>query len=243
MGTTPVAVVTGAASGIGASTVSRLTDDFPKVVALDHDADRLRQMWESHSAVDAVPADVRDEQSVQDALSRIDASAHHIAAVVNCAGIYRSGDIEAQPLAEIDDMWSINSRGALVAARIALPSMREGGAIVNISSTASMLSTDTNWAYGATKGAVNALTRGMAISLAPSRIRVNAVAPGPISTPMADLATADPDYAARMYDRIPLGRPGAPQDVSELVAFLVSDRAAWLTGQTVVLDGGLSVAR
>ncbi len=126
--------------------------------------------------------------------------------------------------------------------KAALLLMGDGGEIVNISSTALMLSTDANWGYGSTKGAVNALTRGMAISLAPSRIRVNAVAAGPISTPMANIATTDPGYAARMYDRIPLGRPGSPQGVDELAAFLVSDRA-WRTGQVVVLGGGLSVAR
>lgn len=236
------ALVTGAASGIGAATVSIMRKQFDLVVAVDRDEQSLRDRWTDQDGVLPWILDVTDEKAIGLLKERLAADLQ-LRAVVNSAGIYRSGRLEEFPLDDLEAMWTINAKSAFLMSRIAAPCMKLGGSIVNISSVASQLSTETNWAYGTVKGAVNSLTRGMAVALAPSQIRVNAIAPGPIETPMADVATSDPAYATKMYDRIPLQRPGTALDVAELAGFLVSHASNWLTGQIICLDGGLTAVR
>ncbi|ABG99674.1 oxidoreductase (plasmid) [Rhodococcus jostii RHA1] len=242
MNTNTVALVTGAGSGIGAATTLRLLDDGRQVVAIDRDEEALHAHWNDEPAVLLTPLDITDETQVEKCFEDLASRGAIPDRVVNAAGIYRSGSVGMTSPDDVDLLWRVNVHGTYLVTAHATRHMTRG-AIVNISSTAAFLATETNWAYGTTKGAINSLTSGLAVSLAPRNIRVNAVAPGPIATPMADVATRDPAYAERMHDRVARPTRGTPEDIADAAAFLLSDRARWITGQTLVVDGGLTVVR
>ncbi|MDV8071473.1 SDR family oxidoreductase [Rhodococcus sp. IEGM 1366] len=240
-----VAVVTGAASGIGLETVRRLSMHGATVIAVDSNQSLL-ETEHSSSPVTAAPADVTDSASVDDLIRRITTEHGRLDILVNAAGIYRDGNIVDFDEKLAQDLFRVNVFGTLLPSQSAARAMIEcenGGTIVNVSSIASQLATDTNGVYGATKGAVEALTRGFAVSLSPHRIRVNAVAPGPIDTPQAAAALHDPDYAERMLGRIALGTLGKPHDVAEAILFLAGGASTWVTGTVLTVDGGVRAQR
>ena len=145
------------------------------------------------------------------------------------------------------DLWrtiaDINLHGTVLFSKYAIPHLERagGGAIVNMSSfLAGMGCSSPQDGYAASKGAICSLTRSMAVQLGPRLIRVNALAPGPIATPHVERFFPDPAERQRRLDRIPLGRFGTPADAAGLACFLASDAASWLTGQVIVLDGGIS---
>jgi len=239
-------MVTGAASGIGYQTAQVLNGLGATVAAVDANSSILREpMYQQNPGFLPAVLDVTDARAVNDFVAALHSDWARIDILVNAAGIYRSGEILDFTLSDTRDLFEVNVLGTLIpsqsVARVMVPT--GGGAIVNVSSIAAHIASEVNGVYAATKGAVEALTRGMAIGLASQGIRVNAVAPGPIATPIATAALQDEDYSKRMLSRIALDRIGQPTDVAEAVAFLCSHQARWITGSVLTVDGGVRALR
>jgi NAD(P)-dependent dehydrogenase (short-subunit alcohol dehydrogenase family) len=233
-----VAVVTGGASGIGAATARRFAAEGARVAVLDRDADGAEQVA---SEVDgtAHPVDVRDGDAVDAAIAQVMAGLGRIDVLVNNAGI---GDL--RPLHTVDDkLWhrliDVNLTGTFNATRAVVPHMLAGGGgtIVNNASLSGLMPTRNEAAYSAAKAGVIALTKSGALEYGPT-VRVNCVAPGHIRTPLTAVWEQMPDAFAPIADAIPLGRIGEADEVAEVILFLASRRSSYVTGQTIVIDGG-----
>jgi NAD(P)-dependent dehydrogenase (short-subunit alcohol dehydrogenase family) len=236
------AVVTGGASGIGLAVVRRLLQDGTAVVAVDRNQEGLataRKLGAQPEGVDVTDAADR---------KRLVESAGEIDYLVNAAGIIKVSAIEAVEPRHWRDQFAVNAEAIFFVTQAFMPLLRGGGAIVNVSSMAAKTSEVDAAVYSATKAAVISLTRSFAAALADRGIRVNAVAPGIVDTPMQD--TFLPYYAQRagqsidvfQNDRVakvPLKRIGKPEDVANVIHFLLSDDASYMTGQVVNVTGGL----
>lgn len=236
------AIVTGAAQGIGRSICERLIDDGANVVGVDMNADTLlRTASEVGPAFVPVVADISQE----------DQCAHAVAVCVDRFGgidilAAHAGIAEPRAFLEIDaEHWrkhmSINLDGALfcaIHAARAMVSAGNGGSIVYTASINGFDVEQTMTAYNVTKGALLNLVRSTAIDLGQYGIRANGVAPGVVDTPIAALVVQNPDLAPAYLRTIPLGRFGQPADIANAVSWLVSREASYVTGQTLVIDGG-----
>ncbi|MBB99249.1 MAG: hypothetical protein CML67_06900 [Rhodobacteraceae bacterium] len=236
-------VVTGGASGIGRATAAWLLEAGASVALIDLDGDRVaaarKALSDAQSRVLGLAADVCDEAAIRAALSRIcDHFDRPLSGLVNSAGIARnlhSLDTSAQTFREILD---VNVVGSFVPCQAFAAAWRAPeAAIVNLASVSGMIGNTGRAAYGASKGAVIALTKVLATEFAALGIRVNAVSPGPVRTPMvAGLHTTE--FAARWTARIPLRRYAEPEELAEAIGFLVSPSASYVTGEVLVVDGG-----
>lgn len=234
-----VAIVTGAARGIGAATGRALAGQGFAVVGLDRDAPEDPQ---GSGAVDHVLCDVADERAVGAAVARA-AALGPVGVLVNNAGVNGGYDPAAMTVAEWDRFFAIDLRSAWLVTREVLPAMRERrrGAIVNVASIHANLTAAGVFPYGAAKSGVIGLTRGLALEEARHGIRVNAVSPGYVRTRMVSFSEAeDPVEAERAaVSTIPFERVGAPEEVAAVIAFLASDAASYVTGAQLAVDGGL----
>lgn len=241
MSTGRVVVVTGGASGIGAAVARAFADNGDRVVIADLDVDAAEKVAREIGGV-PIPMDITDPASVASALDRVLAEVGPLAVLVNNAGLVAGGGLLVDlPIEVFDTVVAVNLRGTFTvtaaAARLMIAA-EAGGAIVNISSIGARQPTAGLGHYEATKAAVDAITRTGAIELAPHRIRVNGIAPGPVHTPMTAGLMSDPQARQAWEARIPLGRIAVPEDVAPLAVFLASPAAEHITGTIVPVDGG-----
>jgi 3alpha(or 20beta)-hydroxysteroid dehydrogenase len=234
-----VAIVTGAARGQGRAIAQRLARAGVKVIAGDLTDEGLDLLAsELGQGVLTAPLDVRDEGSWGRIVERGLSHFGRIDILVNNAGVLRRSPLLEETVEVFEDVWRTNCLGAFLGIRAVVPSMRTsgGGSIVNTSSTAGISAWPDHAAYGSSKWAVRGLTRVAALELARDGIRVNALLPGPIATPMV-IDPADPGAGERL-SQTPLGRIGQPADVADAVLFLVSAHSSFITGTELVIDGG-----
>jgi len=228
-----VAVVTGGASGIGAATAARLADEGATVATFD-----------ITGGVDFV-LDVRDEVAVRDAFAEVVAAHGRLDSVVHCAGVAGGGPVHLVEESEWDRVVDINLKGTFLVDKHAAIHMLEAdrGSIVNIASIEGIEGTEGGSAYNASKGGVIMLTKCMAIDYGHRGIRVNAICPGGVDTPLLMDIIGAPGvevYRDKMHDRHLLNRFGQPSEIAAAAAFLVSDDASFMTGQAMVVDGGFT---
>jgi len=225
-----VALVTGAGRGQGAAIVKRLRKDGFRVAACDLLAADLQ---DDDDNVISISLDVTHEDQWATAVATAVERFGALTTLVNNAGVLHRGSLADETAAGFEGSWRVNCLGPFLGIQAALPHLREadGASVVNTCSTSAIRPFPYHAAYGSSKWALRGLTQAAAAELAPDGIRVNAVFPGPISTPMLDDATQD-----RLT--VTFGRLGEPAEVADVVAFLVSDQASFMTGAEVVVDGG-----
>ncbi|MEM1301445.1 MAG: SDR family NAD(P)-dependent oxidoreductase [Pseudomonadota bacterium] len=238
----PIAVVTGAAQGIGLACAEALTEDGHTCILVDVNGDGVRAAAQglSTDAV-AMECDMGDPKAVTALFETIHAShgAPHV--LVNNAGIASPADFLDYTLEDFETVIGINLTGVFLATQTVAKQMIAAGiqgAIVNMSSINAQVAIPAIPAYCASKGGVMQLTKVAALALAPHNIRVNAVGPGSIDTAMMAGVNADPSAFARAMSRTPLGRAGTAREIGDVVAFLASKKASYITGETIYVDGG-----
>lgn len=231
-----VALVTGAARGQGAAIVKRLHADGFRVAACDLLVDELNLSVDGlGSGVLAVELDVTSAQQWDSAVRHIVEEFGSLTTLVNNAGVLHRASLAEETPAGFEGSWRVNCLGPFLGIQAALEHLRQadGAAIVNTCSTGAIRAFPAHAAYGSSKWALRGLTQIAAAELAASGIRVNAVLPGPVETPMLDAATQ-----ARLAEK---GRLGTPMEIADAVAFLVSEHASFITGAELVVDGGQSL--
>ena len=237
-----VAVVTGASKGIGAGIALRLAADGAAVVvnyarAADDAQAVVRRITEAGGRAVAVQADLARPEQIA---PLVDAALRHFGRLdilVNNAGIYDFGRLDDVTPENFDAHFHVNVRGPLLATQAAARVLPVGGVVVNISSNIAKSPSNMTHVYSSTKGALDVITRSLAIELGPRGIRVVGVAPGFVET-QGNAHLVD-DFAPPLVAKTPLGRTGRPEDIAAVVAFAVSRDAAWLTGTTIDAAGGL----
>ena len=243
---TKVALVTGAARGIGLATAKRFLAEGWRVALLDIERDLLNGAVAGLARPDttlALHCDVSDAAGVTAAMEAVQKRFGRLDALVNNAGV-----AAFTPLLETSDAdWSrileVNLTGPFLCTKAAAPLLREhgGGAIVNITSISGLRASTLRSAYGTSKAGLAHLTKQLAVELASLGIRVNAVAPGPVDTAMAK-AVHSAEIRADYHDAIPLNRYGLEEELAEAIFFLCSERASYITGQVLAVDGGFDAA-
>jgi NAD(P)-dependent dehydrogenase (short-subunit alcohol dehydrogenase family) len=237
-----VALVTGAARGIGLASAKRFLADGWRVALLDIDGDNLKR---SHAAIArpnetlALICDVAIPEQVACAFAELKQRFGRLDALVNNAGV-----AIFKPILDVTyDDWSrvlaVNLNGPFLCTQAAAPIMRDngGGAVVNVTSISGLRASTLRIAYGTSKAGLAHLTKQQAAELASLGIRVNAVAPGPVETAMAK-AVHTPEIRKDYHDHMPLNRYGLEEELAEAIYFLASDRASYITGQVLCVDGG-----
>ena len=241
-----VAVITGGAAGIGEAIARALAAEGCVICILDKNADAARKAASAIAASGkqaiSAAADVGDADAVTRAFEQFVASKKRIDILVNAAGLLSTGLAADLAPGEWQKVSQVNLAGVLYCAKAAIPIMsrQRSGRIINIASVAAMRGGGTvgNTLYGATKAGVVALTMGLARELGPNGITVNAIAPAIADTAMTHAALTE-DVRRTVLARIPLGRLTSPSDIADLAVFLASDRASFITGAIIPVDGGI----
>jgi NAD(P)-dependent dehydrogenase (short-subunit alcohol dehydrogenase family) len=222
-----VALVTGAGSGIGREIAERFAREGARVTGFDRTGDV------------AIHGDVRSPVDVERAVARIVASEGRIDVLVNSAGVREIGDVYTMSTDEWDNVIGVNLSGTFYCCQAAARRMREGGgAIVNISSVGGLIGLASRPAYTASKHGVVGLTKSLARDLGPAGIRVNAICPGLIRTPLTEQYFAAEEFEEGLRTVVPQGRVGVAADVADAALYLASDQSAYVNGVALTVDGG-----
>ncbi len=246
-----VALITGAGSGIGKVAAERFAAEGAAVVVADiagADAERVAEgIAGSGGTAHAVAVDVADEERVDAMVATAVDTYGGLHVLFNNAGIFPDDDggVLETPPSTWQKVMEVNLKGVWLGCRAAIPAMLEsgGGSIVNVASFVALVGAATaQVAYTASKGGVLALTREVAVEYARRGIRVNALCPGPIETPLLAELLADPARRSRRLVHIPLGRFGRPEEIAAAALFLASDDSSFMTGSALVVDGGITAA-
>lgn len=235
-------VITGAGGGIGQALAQAFAGQGARVVLLDRDLDRAEPLAQSlGGGAVALACDLADPASVAQAAAAVEAQGG-ADVLVNSAAILRPGALADVATADWSAMLAVNLTGYLTAAQAFGRGMRERGrgALVHVASIAGSQPQPLSGAYSASKAATVMMSRQLAAEWGPQGVRSNCVSPGLVLTPMSQAFYADPQVKARREAMVPLGRIAAPQDMADAALFLASDRASYVTGQDLVVDGGLS---
>jgi len=245
-----VVLVTGAANGIGEAIARRFHSEGAHLIALDVEKAGLDRLAGELAGAESLLCDLEKPEEIAKAMRLVESEHGHVDVLVNNAGIAQSRHIVEADYAHWRRLFAINLDAQFLVCRAIAPLMqaRQSGVIVNVASIQALLAEPCSSAYGATKGAIAAFTRGLAVDLAPAGIRVNAIAPGFVQTRMSKNAegvdeTSTPEFQEWYVKRrkIPLARAGLPAEVAAVAAFLASADASYMTGQTLIVDGGLTV--
>lgn len=235
-----VAVVTGGASGIGLATTKKLLSEGANVVILDlkMDEEIINSLGEN---VLYLKCDVSNEENVKNCIEEIIKKFDHIDYLVANAGI---GGSASKPHEVSMDEWnkviSVNQTGIFLLNKYVINEMLRGGkgAVVNTSSMYGLVGSTTSFAYSASKGAINQMTRSLALTYARDNIRVNAIAPGYVDTPI--LSMVPDNIKEAMGNELPIGRLGKDTEIANLICYLLSDDASFITGSIIPIDGGFT---
>ena len=237
--TSKVALVTGGGTGIGRAIASALQRDEFRVAILGRRPERL----ESPEGFHGYPCDISDPAAIGRTVARLLSDLGRLDVLVNNAGVIKNGNLEDTTEEAIAYQVGVNVLGTIHMTKACLPALKASkGSIVNVSSTLAKLPILGTSVYAATKGAMESFNRAMALELGTSGVRVNCIAPALVRSEIYYADGVDEQGYERMMDefgaRYLLGRVGEPEDVAELAAFLVSDRAAWMTGSVIPVDSG-----
>jgi NAD(P)-dependent dehydrogenase (short-subunit alcohol dehydrogenase family) len=236
-----VCVITGAASGIGATTARIFAAEGARVVGIDLDAEQA-------AGALTIAADVADEEQVRTALAEAREAMGRIDVLMNNAGINPTddGSVIETSLESWQRVQDVNLRGVFLCCKHGIPHLLAagGGSVINVASFVAVVGAAVSQgSYTASKGAVLALTRELGVEFAARGVRVNALCPGPVNTPLLkELFAKDPERAAKRLVHIPMGRFGEPEEIAAAALFLASDESSFVTASTFMADGGLSSA-
>ncbi len=237
-----IALVTGAAQGIGYASAEALIKDGYQVAIADINAEKVQEAAARLGADTlALVCNVADPDQIHRSFDEVEAKLGTVSVLVNNAGIAPGGDFLETSVDDFQTVLEVNLLGTFVATQRAAKAMINNdirGSIVNMSSINAQVAIPTIPAYCASKGGIMQLTKAAALSLAPHGIRVNAVGPGSIDTAMMAGVNADEAAMQRVMSRTPLQRVGEPAEIGNIVAFLASDKASYITGETIYADGG-----
>lgn len=243
-------LVTGSASGIGRAAAVVLAREGAAVTVVDRAGDAAEdtasEITSAGGSATAAPADVGNEDEIAAAVERAVDTFGGLDGVVTCAGVFHGGDLKPLGEVELDDflyVLQVNLAGTFLAIKHALPHLAERrGAVVTIASTAALKGHGYGAGYTASKGGVAALTRLAAVQYGPQGVRVNCICPGGVDTPMTAGTWNTPEAQKGIRRSVPLQRVAQPEEIASVAAFLLSDGAADLTGQTIAVDGGATIA-
>jgi 2-keto-3-deoxy-L-fuconate dehydrogenase len=247
-----VALVTGAGSGIGREIALLFAKQGAVVIIADIQADSAERVVAEIATQDgkayALSLDVRNEEQIRTTFANLRQEHGRFDILVNNAGVSHVGNILETSADEWDALMAVNARGVFLCSKYALTQMLaqqpQGGVIINIASVAGMIAVDRRFPYGASKGAVISMTHSIAIDFVTQGIRCNAICPGTVQTPFVEgylarnFAGHEEEMRQQLHARQPIGRMGRPDEIAYAALYLASDEAAFVTGSTLVIDGG-----
>ena len=231
------AVITGAAQGIGKAIAELYVEEGASVILADIDEEKVTALA-GELGQTALRVDVSKKSEIDALFALVEHDWNGLDILVNNAGVTHAAELMDLTEADFDRVFAINLKSALFATQHAARLMKEGGAIVNMSSVNAILGIPNQIPYALSKGAMKQLTNVSALSLAPRGIRVNAIGPGTILTDLARSIMTDRAAEDRVLARTPLGRTGSPEEVATIAVFLACSESSYVTGQTIYPDGG-----